>query len=96
MPMLWATMSCISRAMRRRSSVTAWVAARARSVSPYARVRWETSPRSQATTAVSATVSSINVPMPHPHSSRTVSQATRTASAMDRAVTPMRRGGRPR
>ena len=55
MPMLWATVSCISRAMRSRSAVTACAAARAYSSSVWARA-WRTElPMSQAMTTVRAT-----------------------------------------
>ncbi|MEU0486181.1 hypothetical protein ABZ260_44350 [Streptosporangium sp. NPDC006013] len=71
-PMLWATVSCSSREMRSRSSVTAWAVAVATSVSACSRA-WRTEwPTSQAMTAVMATAGSAEVPTIQPNSSRVV------------------------
>lgn len=51
MPMLCATVSCISRAIRSRSAVTAWAAAWALSISVCSRDRRTDRPTSQAMTA---------------------------------------------
>lgn len=71
MPMLWATESCISRAIRSRSEVTAWSAVWARARSAYTRPCCSERPSSHATAAVSATASAPVVPTIQPESSRT-------------------------
>lgn len=92
MPMVWATMSCNSLAIRSRSAVTAWAAAWARTCSAWTRDWCIESPMSQAITAVRATISSVVVPIPHPLSTRTARKPASVKSAMETATTPVRRG----
>ncbi len=91
MPMLCATMSCNSRAIRSRSVTTAWAAACAPSCSAWSRDCRVELPMNQATTAVSVTASSVEVPMWKPTSSRTAANTTTVTTAWARAVSDVRR-----